>query len=566
MLKNLLYVLVIVVSLVNPLLNQVMAQDRYTIIKLKNSDKEQSQNIEYFKGYSFPDNSFAPFIKLFPPDRIVDFIDEENHCNRKKYIYEKEFKFSKCNFEAFSIGESRNLESSYVIEFERLVTFENCSINLLKFKNCNFKQPFKINANGKYTFDNCRFTNSIYVEDNYAFSTYKPSIKDSIYMNRRCEIDFFETQFGNEIYIKNDLGEITLSNGGKMLKNKNKSFDVFDNIEYRETDEIFLIGSKFHMNDFSMSHFTGKLTLSIDENVNVDSLRSQFPLFLPMELERLVMNYESFLAIGISKTQHFFEDIIKNGVIIVLSRDDNLIKLLDKINLDETTLDEAEFKPEVEDLDNILKINFQREMSFKDFFDKEITYKKHVDLYYDNINKQIKDDTLIKAEYKELLYSRFNNRKEKYAFYYYLMNIQKSPLNIVYTIKNLILLPTVNINGYYGEYNFFICSFLIIIYFAFFIYFRKYRTLIYSYIVNDEFSTLKGKEKKGSGFSDFFKSLWFSCVVFINPKFPAKYFKFSNESFLKAIVIEWIIGLIIVIIFLVFVASKFPIVAKLLAI
>lgn len=65
------------------------------------------------------------------------------------------------------------------------------------------------------------------------------------------------------------------------------------------------------------------------------------------------------------------------------------------------------------------------------------------------------------------------------------------------------------------------------------------------------------------GIIDFTKCFWFSFVVYINPRLSPKYFKFDNNLLLWVIA-EWVVGVGMMTLFLVFIATKYPFVIKLL--
>jgi tetratricopeptide (TPR) repeat protein len=60
----------------------------------------------------------------------------------------------------------------------------------------------------------------------------------------------------------------------------------------------------------------------------------------------------------------------------------------------------------------------------------------------------------------------------------------------------------------------------------------------------------------------FFMCCWFSFIVFANPKFPSQYFLFSKRMF-KWLLVEWMMGLFLLILFIVYIASKYSFIQKL---
>jgi hypothetical protein len=125
-------------------------------------------------------------------------------------------------------------------------------------------------------------------------------------------------------------------------------------------------------------------------------------------------------------------------------------------------------------------------------------------------------------------------------------------------------------NGYHGETRFALFSLTLIVIFAFFYYWRYRKDILY-YI---DHTRNKGetidmpparryrshfRQRPGSqttAFVTFAKCFWFSFVIFINPRFPPSYFKFGN-GFLVFLLTEWLIGVVMIILFLIFIASQY---------
>ncbi len=119
--------------------------------------------------------------------------------------------------------------------------------------------------------------------------------------------------------------------------------------------------------------------------------------------------------------------------------------------------------------------------------------------------------------------------------------------------------------GYKGESNFFITVLTIIAIFS----------LLYFYLFNDDMmnyfnesntqpSYYKGKIQKFT-IKNFAKCLWLSTGIFLNPKFPKKHFNFSNYLFL-IVSFEWVLGLFLIILYLLYIAVNYPFVKAILGI
>ncbi|SEL62851.1 hypothetical protein SAMN04488505_102713 [Chitinophaga rupis] len=127
-------------------------------------------------------------------------------------------------------------------------------------------------------------------------------------------------------------------------------------------------------------------------------------------------------------------------------------------------------------------------------------------------------------------------------------------------------------NGYHGEASFFPSALLFILLFTI-LYNIWFVRDVQAYIlkINEKSGhnepAVISKEKKTAldAAVTFAQCFWMSVIVFLNPRFPAAYFRFRN-SFMIVVVIEWLIGLVMIILFLIFIASKYAFVKTLLGI
>ena len=165
----------------------------------------------------------------------------------------------------------------------------------------------------------------------------------------------------------------------------------------------------------------------------------------------------------------------------------------------------------------------------------------------------------VQSEIKKLRSISFDNISEV-GFSYF-----QSKLYLLW----LLFLKLVLNNGYNGEVNFtFVCFGLILIFSL--IYASNNRFELNMFAVNDEFNVkeiysdktrLIYEKEFGDIFLQYLRCLWFSLVVFISPTFNKKYFKSSNNLQIF-IITEWFLGLFMIIIFLIYVASDYPFVEK----
>jgi hypothetical protein len=178
---------------------------------------------------------------------------------------------------------------------------------------------------------------------------------------------------------------------------------------------------------------------------------------------------------------------------------------------------------------------------------------------YKTANKSQKDDVLAWLDYQA----------EKYRREYYRKHLFEDGNTGKLFVSNF--LEFFVRNGYHGEWVFlsralFLITLFMLIYVGFF------RKTIDAYVTKEEFfdpnahpsqrlKPLPPEKPVKVSISDYMLSItrgmWFSFVVFVNPKFPSKYFKF-HKPLLFVIIIEWSIGLFMLILFAFFIASKFP--------
>jgi hypothetical protein len=130
-------------------------------------------------------------------------------------------------------------------------------------------------------------------------------------------------------------------------------------------------------------------------------------------------------------------------------------------------------------------------------------------------------------------------------------------------VKSHDMLAIIVNNGRNGGGNFLICSSILILFFSVF-YFGAFRTEISNYILNkseptpaNQLSLFPVVEKRYKYFLEFSRALWFSVVVFVSPRFDPKFFNLDKRLQIL-VMIEWVIGILMVIIFVVYIASKYP--------
>jgi len=125
-------------------------------------------------------------------------------------------------------------------------------------------------------------------------------------------------------------------------------------------------------------------------------------------------------------------------------------------------------------------------------------------------------------------------------------------------------------SGYKGEWNLAGWSMILILAFSL-IYYRRNRLAIIEYLnvaFNKKKDDVKYERKiriyKEDGFTrDYFRCLWFSFVIFLDPRFPLQLFNIP-KNLLRIVLVEWTMGILSILLFFVYLASNYPFVRTLL--
>lgn len=204
---------------------------------------------------------------------------------------------------------------------------------------------------------------------------------------------------------------------------------------------------------------------------------------------------------------------------------------------------------------------------FADFRQEDLEVVK---LKYRQINDYIKtnfkSDDLLGSNQQKVSNWFFYQAKQYEKVYYK----QHSPFRYYW----LCFLERVVNFGYEGETNFFTACLGLVFVFCL-LYKIFYQEQINSHL-NKEHETSKSENyftrgEKRSGWKslllffnlDFFKSLYFSFIIFFSPKFYSSYFNFS-KGLASMIIIEWCLGIFFIVLFLIYIAGNYPIITKLL--
>lgn len=192
----------------------------------------------------------------------------------------------------------------------------------------------------------------------------------------------------------------------------------------------------------------------------------------------------------------------------------------------------------------------------------------------ENLSKTVINDDMFGSS-KQKIVSWLDYQQKQYEKLYYGAIIKGNLLNNITNwgiYCRLVILEKIVNFGYKGEKKFFMWCLAII--FAFSLFYRVRHVKEIEAYINDEpvketdIALVKThefvKRLKSTFFNiDFTKTFFASFAIFINPKFPFKAYKYSNE-FCRVVIIEWILGMSFILLFLYFIAGKYPILTKLL--
>ncbi|HWB64614.1 MAG TPA: hypothetical protein VG603_13955, partial [Chitinophagales bacterium] len=117
--------------------------------------------------------------------------------------------------------------------------------------------------------------------------------------------------------------------------------------------------------------------------------------------------------------------------------------------------------------------------------------------------------------------------------------------------------------GYDGEGRFFtwVAGFILIFSFIYYRWYKEeiieFMNAVYNKKKSDltDFKTLQVYPSVNF-WRDYARCIWFSFMAFFDPRLPVTYFNFGDGAF-KWVIVEWLIGLGFIILFLIFLASKY---------
>jgi hypothetical protein len=189
----------------------------------------------------------------------------------------------------------------------------------------------------------------------------------------------------------------------------------------------------------------------------------------------------------------------------------------------------------------------------QEYWDVQDYFFKTIQFYEDStqLDESRKKDLIERLNYQKTLYKEKKISAEPFSFG-----------QITRLIGMKLLKYTVNY-GYHGEKAFAITLviFILIWGLVYHIYFgEEVEKYLVSLNAESSFDNKALGEIK-SEWKRFLMCCWFSFIVFANPKFPSSYFMFTRKLF-KWLWREWLFGLVLFVLFIVYVASKYNFIQK----
>jgi hypothetical protein len=491
----------------------------------------------------------------------------------------------------FSISSKKRIISTPISIYNCIVSF-NASFdnnidsmifnNKITLGNNNFKIFY---LNNTVFNDTCE----INFKKNLNFFTKKPSLVSGIPKGAKA---FFKNTIFNGPFLLANSEELDHLYGDHYNSFFPKTFSIKETEKEREREIFFPLSNIGFKNvTINNSFIIGATSL---KNIVFDYVTFNSPLLLTdLKLDSTIFkncNFNSPLidlrGVTLFHGASFKNNFFNQNCNLLLRPDDEIEKLtLDNIELQkvffvvdwgwnntqvryvkwdgETKIFGASFFEKYRFKTNEIKADPLRDFSEHDLE----TVKRKLQKIKDYVNKTVTSDDIFGSD-KQRITNWLNYQDKQYEKLYYQKN------NRLYYNWLLFLESTVNF-GYRGEGAFIRFCLLIIFIFSL-IYRIGFKTEIAAYIAKEavvavedtpvntvrNWSVKKIIQRVFIVDIAFIKSFYLSFTIFFNPIFPSLIFKYS-KWFFWLIILEWMIGVLFILLFLYFIAGNYPIVTKL---
>jgi hypothetical protein len=212
---------------------------------------------------------------------------------------------------------------------------------------------------------------------------------------------------------------------------------------------------------------------------------------------------------------------------------------------------------------NSLKINPVSLLNLNIINDDLLSPKKISDqelqdqlLFYSRVSQFILSE--YPADIGEKMKNRLDHESLKVEAEYDRQNFRRATFGFKYL--RFLFLESVVGNGYNGEGTF-VKTVVLILFLYSFIYFFFYRAQIVNYMV-EHYENASPNIAAKPTLINYFRCFWISFIMLITPKYPLNIFKQKTSIFIL-LSVEWFLGIILIILFLVYIASKYSFIKSL---
>lgn len=335
------------------------------------------------------------------------------------------------------------------------------------------------------------------------------------------------------------LGNLLSEKDGEPLVNRdfvNGKFLIQNIDNPGANDHDYFKRRKCFNLDFSYSTFRKKFSLRNSSASNINVFQCKF-----LDTLDLYNNPMTTFDSGSVESETGYQNayLLKSNVILINIDNFNI----DSLGLNNSSLTQANFVYPLDDARTDFVLTEDTLDRITDFYDQCIAWAQ---------NTFQKDHPALASE----LAGRFAHDEILYRIKYYKTN--SWPANFPPYVWYSLLEKVVG-NGYHGEIRFVKTVFWVILLFswAYFFFFQKE---VFSILDPPPPANTLGPEQKpvkGLQFVAYAKCLWLSFVIFITPKYSSAYLQY-RLAFIIVLSLEWVLGLVLIVLFLVYIAAAYP--------
>ncbi|MGP8214291.1 MAG: hypothetical protein ACLQQ4_01875 [Bacteroidia bacterium] len=519
---------------------------------------------------------------------FTDFTDEVQKKKAASNVFSSRIIFYNCVFGHITAD---TVEDLYVedtkekkrIEFKQDVLFINCNfLHGLELSNCIFDKKFFITGQllGQHP---SVIENSDFRDDSYIFATPPDGFKAATSLN---------------INLCRFYAPVILS-----IINNDKSKVVIERCKFTD---VLSLGKSITPNIFARYHEASKGLHYITRIYNYSSYYADFlkKKYLAEyyctddTIEQFTHNTRKLYNLTIRQCQGKYVDIANTNLANCSLEDLSVSRCIDitscnlsytsdyagKIGLEDLNFPNnnciiyanyKSFSPDAFRLNNYLQ-KIEIHPLVHNFFDTTANFVEDNDNYY-NLIKDYSVKHFTNQDLVTGIKARFDREKSLWLLEYHAAHFKHGVsfgdrlANFFPWVGGHFLEITVS-SGYKGEWKFAIWVILIILTFTCIYYFR-HKDAVIDYLnskFNKELSdihiynTLKIYGSHNV-YRDFARCLWFSAMVFVDPRLPISFFNLRS-GFFGLVLTEWIFGLTAILLFLIFLASNYSFIRALIGI